>query len=419
MTLPIRSVLARAGAVALLTAGGLAAVSTPASAADGADLTVAPMSSVLAEGTTRAKAKPFKFLVYNVGPATATDVRVAVDVSRLDTDRVRFELPESCVKQQKVFTCTLRDLSGGADSIPAGTSAEFAVLLSTKAGEASHGGRLGVEVSSATPDPDAESNTLTTGRIRIVRASYDLSPWTQDVHADVVVDCDDTGEGDLPPVAPGTATELDWFVYNGGSRRAVGLFYALALPPGARFTEVPEGCEKQDEGFESYFCVDADVVLKPGEAFHRPVRITVDSAEFPVLTPGVVTAFGLKDAEVDAPPLRAKPQPGVTTATTAQRSMLRDRDQGDNLSIFDVFVTAVPGATPSPTGTPVEPTPGPSPSTGTGGGGGGGGLPVTGAQAGLIGGVGLGVVAVGGVLFLMARRRRVVLVTPGDEKPQS
>src|SRR5688500_15176143 len=122
MTLPIRSVLARAGAVALLTAGGLAFAASPASAEDSADLLISPMSSVLADGTTKAKAKPFKFLVYNLGPATATDVKVAVDVSKLDTDRVRFELPDSCVKQKKVFTCALSELSFGAvDSIPAGT----------------------------------------------------------------------------------------------------------------------------------------------------------------------------------------------------------------------------------------------------------------------------------------------------------
>lgn len=44
-----------------------------------------------------------------------------------------------------------------------------------------------------------------------------------------------------------------------------------------------------------------------------------------------------------------------------------------------------------------------------------GGLPVTGARAGLIGGVGLAVVVLGGLLFAVARRRRVVLVVPQDE----
>jgi hypothetical protein len=51
------------------------------------------------------------------------------------------------------------------------------------------------------------------------------------------------------------------------------------------------------------------------------------------------------------------------------------------------------------------------------GGGAGDGLPVTGVRAGVLGGVGAAVVVAGAVLFLTARRREVVLVTPDDEKP--
>ena len=45
----------------------------------------------------------------------------------------------------------------------------------------------------------------------------------------------------------------------------------------------------------------------------------------------------------------------------------------------------------------------------------GGGLPVTGANAMLIGGVGLAVVVIGGGLFLISRRRRVVPVAPSQD----
>jgi len=44
------------------------------------------------------------------------------------------------------------------------------------------------------------------------------------------------------------------------------------------------------------------------------------------------------------------------------------------------------------------------------------GLPITGARAGLIGGAGLAVLLVGGVLVVMARRRRYVLVAPRDTR---
>jgi LPXTG-motif cell wall-anchored protein len=44
-------------------------------------------------------------------------------------------------------------------------------------------------------------------------------------------------------------------------------------------------------------------------------------------------------------------------------------------------------------------------------GGSGGGLPVTGANAALVGGIGGGVVAIGAALFFFAKRRRVVVVS--------
>ncbi len=44
-----------------------------------------------------------------------------------------------------------------------------------------------------------------------------------------------------------------------------------------------------------------------------------------------------------------------------------------------------------------------------------GGLPVTGVKVAVIGAVGLAGVVVGWLLFAATRRRRVVMVTPGDE----
>ncbi|MEV4630091.1 peptidase [Micromonospora sp. NPDC049523] len=53
--------------------------------------------------------------------------------------------------------------------------------------------------------------------------------------------------------------------------------------------------------------------------------------------------------------------------------------------------------------------------SGDGGAGAGGGLPVTGVQAGLLGGVGGAALIAGATLFLLARRRRLVLVVPSED----
>jgi LPXTG-motif cell wall-anchored protein len=85
-------------------------------------------------------------------------------------------------------------------------------------------------------------------------------------------------------------------------------------------------------------------------------------------------------------------------ATQAQRKELVDADEADNQARFDVFVGAAPTGEPTTPGDPGE--------------GGGGGLPVTGPAAGIIGGVGGAVILAGVALFFLARRRRIVTVTP-------
>jgi LPXTG-motif cell wall-anchored protein len=69
-------------------------------------------------------------------------------------------------------------------------------------------------------------------------------------------------------------------------------------------------------------------------------------------------------------------------------------------------------ATGAGTGTGASPTPGSVPA-------GAETLPVTGAQSAVLGGVGGAAVLLGVGLFVLARRRRVVLMTPGDETRSS
>ncbi|MFG1954170.1 cell wall anchor protein [Micromonospora sp. NPDC048830] len=391
-----RSALVRAGAAALLAAGGLATAAAPAQAADQADLALVPISQTLAKGVTAAKAKPFKFTVDNTrASVTARDVRVTVETAGL-TDRVGVVVPEGCDVSGTAFTCLLGDLAGG-------TSEDFGVPLYST-GKRGDGGTLSVTIASATADPETGDNSVDVD-VTVARAGYDLTSWVQDVYANVVVDGAQTSEPDLKPVAPGGTAPLDWAVYNDGSRKATGLFYVITLPTKVSFVELPEGCEEQEiGGLAQALCEDAGAVVRPGQYYTADVRVKVgEDATEPVLRVGELFAYGL-DAAVGAP----AELPAVASAT--QRRTFTETDGGDNQAVFDVFVDLDTQPTPTPTAGPTgQPSESPAP-------GEGGGLPVTGVQVGLIGGVGAAVLVAGGLLLVLSRRRRVVLVTPQDEK---
>ncbi|MEU4565789.1 LPXTG cell wall anchor domain-containing protein [Micromonospora sp. NPDC023956] len=398
MNLFTRSALARTGAVTLITAG-LVAVGAPAQAADQVDLALIPLSGQIAKGVSEAKAKPFKFTVDNSrGTADARDVTVTVDARKVNQKKIGFFVPGGCQEQGKaVYSCVLGDLS-------AGTSEDFGIpLFST--GKRGAAGTLVVSITSATADANLEDNTVEVD-LNVTKPGYDLVTWAQDVYADVVVDGDE--ETGLRPVRPGETAPLDWAVYNGGSRRATGLFYGITLPAGVSFVELPKNCVQEDFlGLAQAFCDDPAVVLKPGEFYSDIVRVKVakEVAE-PVLRIGHIFAAGLDQVGPGEP----ESEPEV--AAPAQRRAFDEVDEIDNNAVFDVFVD-LSTPTPGPSGSPsVSPSVPPA----AGGGGGDGGLPVTGVQAGLIGGVGGTVLLLGGALLVLSRRRRVVLVTPADER---
>lgn len=413
MTLFHRMALARAGAVALLAAGGLTAVAVPAQAADGPDLAVIPISTQLAKGVDAARSKPFKFTVTNAGTATAEDVSYRVNTQQLKDKRVGFLVPEGCrAIESHLYQCSLGDL-------PAGTSKDFGVPLFSKGGRGD-GGKLVVHVVTATPGGKVRDKVVVP--VTVTKPGYDLTAWVQDVQAGVVVNGAVADEPDLRPVRRGETVPLDWAVYNDGSRPATGVFYGITLPPGVTFVTVPQGCVQQVFlGKEQAFCEDAGAIIRRGQYYTADVTVKVgDDVTEPVLREGDLFAYGLDAAE-------GEPEQEPRAAGQAQRKAFSEIDMGDNHTIFEAFVdlSAQPGPTPTPTPTVAPtatptgvPTAGPTTTTpGNGGGGGGdGGLPVTGVQAGLIGGIGAAVLLAGGALLLLSRRRRVVLVAPGDEK---
>ncbi|MEH1167813.1 LPXTG cell wall anchor domain-containing protein [Micromonospora sp. CPCC 205539] len=394
MTAFHRSALARVGAVALLAAGGLATVAAPAQAADQADLALVPISSELAKGVKAAKAKPFKFTVDNTrSTVAAKDVRVTVDTSKLKK-KVGVVVPDGCEVTGKTFTCLLGDLAGG-------TSEDFGIPLFSN-GARGAAGTLVVTISAANSAPDTVEHDIT-----VSKPGYDLTSWVQDVYSNVVVNGGQSDGVELKPVRPGETAPLDWAVYNDGSRKATGLAYTLTLPAGVTFATLPDTCEEQSlGGVAQAFCEDDGAVIKPGQYYTADVTVKVGAGVTePVLRIGELFAQGLDAAA-------GRPEEEPEQATTAQRKTFTETDELDNQAIFDVFVDLA--AQPSPTPTPTA-SASPTRSPGTGGGG-GGGLPVTGVQAGLIGGIGGLILLAGGALLVLSRRRKVVLVAPGDEK---
>lgn len=412
MTLFHRSALARAGAVALLAAGGLTTVAVPAQAADAPELALTPISTQLAKGVDAARSKPFKFTVTNAGTATAEDVSLRVDTRQLKEKRVGFLVPESCrAIESHLYQCSLGDL-------PAGTSKDFGVPLFSTGGRGD-GGKLVVHVVTATPGGKVRDKVVVP--VTVTKPGYDLTAWAQDVQAGVVVNGAVADEPDLRPVRRGETVPLDWAVYNDGSRPATGVFYGITLPAGVSFVTVPQNCVTQVFlGKEQAFCEDAGATIRRGQYYTADVTVKVgDDVTEPVLREGDLFAYGLDAAE-------GEPEEEPKVAGQAQRKAFSEADMSDNHTIFEAFVdlSAQPTPTPTPTGGPT-PTPTATPSgvptaapttTPGGGGGGDGGLPVTGVQAGLIGGIGAAVLLAGGALLLLSRRRRVVLVAPGDEK---
>ncbi|KIR64893.1 hypothetical protein TK50_04785 [Micromonospora haikouensis] len=240
------------------------------------------------------------------------------------------------------------------------------------------------------------------------QSSADLSVVAPDVKQSVRVGADDTPEpaGTLHPGETGAVRHT---VANQGRKAVSGVRVTLRLPEGATFTSQPTECVLADAGrsavctYESLTLVPAVEDTDPNDTTYSAVELfnlvkTAASATAPAtLRGGTVQVEGLAERSTDD---RSKP---ARTALPANAVAVRvaDTDDSDNEDGFAVVLAAKSGGDDGGE---------------NGGGGGDGGLPVTGPQAGLIGGIGVAALAVGAALFLAARRRRMILVSPGDER---
>ncbi|MFY1697229.1 MULTISPECIES: hypothetical protein [unclassified Solwaraspora] len=166
-------------------------------------------------------------------------------------------------------------------------------------------------------------------------------------------------------------------------------YFAFHTPEGTEVTEVPEGCrtahtpeESGDQvpGADWYICRSPLIIIKAGEEFEHTFTLLINEV--------IPDAEGL----VEVVDWDGSPEPWY------------DRNLDNNEALVLI----------NPTGE--------HPGTGGGSGGGGagdGGLPVTGAQAGLVAAGGAAILVVGVAVFLLGRRKRVVLVTGDDETSSS
>ncbi|RLP95235.1 hypothetical protein EAD89_02025 [Micromonospora sp. BL4] len=405
--------LVGAGALGLVASAALLATGGPAYAADGGgDLEVSVSATTFVAGSSP---KDFTMTVVNRGPDGAI-WSLEYDFSGLDDSMVKVESPTllGCTRTDDKLTCQEGGLSVG-HSYWQHNSFELVPVPGAK-GEA---GSFTVAAVSDT-DPNPGNNTATV-KVDVPAKGVDLVTLAEDVFQVA-----DDGEPTDEPVAPGGSSFVLGAVGNIGDTIAEGLKVSVALPRYVTFGEAERGCTYGADN-RTATCAYEDITLVPidrdtsesdniisvvGIVF--PVTVAKDAPGPVVLDGGVLSGYALKaEDEVSTAVLArsatAELPKGLKTLSAEDVKDVKDANVTDNTDQFKVHVGAA--ATGSEGSAGGEAPGGDQP------GGTGGGLPVTGVQAGLLGGVGAGVMVLGAALFLVSRRRRVVLTTPDDEVP--
>ncbi|TWJ24557.1 cell wall anchor protein [Micromonospora endolithica] len=391
--------LVRLGAAALLASGALTAFGVPAYAADtAADLSVEVTGTRVAAG---AQDKVAFAKIKNNGPGTPDNFVVDVDVSKIDFAKVAV-VPVTegpCTidgdEQPTRFSCLVDD-----KTVPGPGETLEVALVTFKAEE-------GVELPYTAPftvtvksdgDTAADNDSASAELVLTDESGVDMGIVVPDVKFQA------DGSEKPPLLVPGAETLVHVELINQGDVIANGIKLDLTLPKGATFTEDLRECTYSPDRRVAN-CPTPLLQVAPGDILigSFPVKVDAD-VKAPIALQGgsgTVTALGELPATSANVAATKKTLPSFLKAATAEQAAeVREIDETDNTDAYAVIVAAKGGS----------------------GGGGdddgdGPGLPVTGAKAGLIGGIGGAVLLAGGLMFLMARRRRVVLVTPGDERP--
>ncbi|MET8089696.1 hypothetical protein [Micromonospora sp. NPDC005220] len=401
--------LARVGAVALLAGGLCAMAAAPATAAiDGTDLSIkAVVGAKLAEGT-QVKAAFAK--VTNNGPGTPRALVVKADTSQIDFDKVAVipaggECSGEGTVKPVLWTCVV-----AAEDIPGpGGTIELPIVLIKRTLEVDEPYSAPVTVTIESPDDTTPGNNSATVRVDVSDESgVDVGVIASDVKTALrLVDGVVTEQA---PLYAGDRAVFVGEIVNQGDRIAKGLEFTVQLPKGVTLTEQYEGCEYSADN-RTATCTDDDFLFgeSVGALITFPIVVAAGVPAPAALPGGSLAAKALGVAPAGTPVPGAAHRSAIKNVkAVAAAERVTDVDPSDDRDDFAVIVAAKAGSGGGD-------SPGDNPGEG-GQGGSGGGLPVTGTQVGLVGGIGAAVLITGGVMVLVARRRRVVLVTPGDER---
>jgi hypothetical protein len=384
----MRSRLLTVGAAAIVAGGVVGA--TPATAQDPgrADLEISLTGTTIAAGT------PGKFgtvTLTNHGPEEATGLELVYDATGLDTGKVQLVV-EGCPLEDGIAVCVI-----DPDLIAVGEHVTFFDLLELVPGATGDAGSITVSISHGGADED-ESNNSFTAPVRIGDSGPDLLVFAPDITNEARIDFENLASSEVldTPVVPGSDALVEIFVANQGGLAVSGVEVTIDLPEHVTFTAPEPECTHAVRDATTT-CSYADAIVQPGTGsldgcfeagscgwFVFPVEVAGDAPAPKALTGGVAQAFGMELLE--EPPVLTLTVPALPENFVTGE--LPEVDPTDNSSEFTVFVSEAHD------------------------GGQGGGLPVTGVPALLIGGAGAAVLTSGVVLFLLGRRRRVILEMP-------
>jgi hypothetical protein len=390
----MRSV-ARVCAAGLLAAGALTFAATPALAAD-TDFGLDIKGTTLALGSD---AKAATITISNNGATKPSEVQIKFDASGVDLGgKAVIDLGGNGEDD-----CAL-DAQGRADcvldesSIPApGGSIDLSVFIRKVNAGTGNAGKLTVSVEVA-GDSNKKNDSDTVDITLSENKGVDLTAYAEDV---TLNDGDRyTGE----PIPAGGKSVAEAFVTNYGDQTANGWQVVGTLPKGATFVaQEAAGCDFSADRRSVRCVVGADQLpLPPRTAAAVRFDIAVgQDVKGPVsLQDGSWTFVALEAVEPTRARIAAKQAlPDYVFQIDPVELVHMDIDPSDNVDGFAVLVAGPNGGTGGGTGDNGDDDPG---------------LPVTGPVAGGIAGVGGAVLIAGAVMFMVSRRRRVVLMTPGD-----